>query len=490
MWYEEKLLCIFNIRLVFTGFGVCRVGLVGARVVINMNRRGFLRVAASVSASTVLPVCILRQADAEPGFDYVLIAERVQVELKPGKLTSAMGYNGQVPAPVLTAKQGRRLRVKLINQLDQATTIHWHGIRLENAMDGVPHLTQPPVMSGESFVYEFTPPDAGTFWYHPHINSVEQLSKGMVGLLIVEEETPQAFDADVPLILKKWRLDETGQFMKLSVPRKAARMGTPGTWQTVNSHHDPVVDIPAGGRIRLRLANLDNTLTYDVWIDYDGVKHLAYDGMPLNPIRAQQTYAIGSGMRVDAGLIAPSEQGQMIPIYRRRGGREERLCVLRTVQADQPKRTTIAALPANPIALPELEHAETLKFTFDWSGAVAPIGESGKPSFWAINKIPWPGMSKGQIPSPLARLKLGRSYIFQLKNTSQYHHPIHLHGVVFTVLDSDKRQIKPYQADTVMLDKYETIRIAFVADNPGKWMFHCHLIEHMKTGLMGYFVIG
>ncbi len=456
-----------------------------------MDRRAFLQSTACLGLVAVMPGCMIRRGEDEPGFDYVLVAERTPVTFKPGMMTPAMTYNGQAPSEVLRARQGQRLRVKLVNKLDQATTIHWHGIRIDNAMDGVPFLTQPPVLPGESFVYDFITPDAGTFWFHPHINSVEQLSKGLVGLLVVEEKTPVSFDADIPMVLKKWRLDDDGSFMPLSTPRKAARMGTPGTWQTINGDHYPVIEIPVGGAIRLRLANLDNTLTYDVWIEWEGVKYLAYDGMPLNPPRPQQEYPIGPGMRVDVGLIAPAAVGREIPVYRMRGrGRKERLCTLRTVASDNPQRTTIPTLPANPISLPELAGAEILPFTFDWSGAVAPMGESGKPSFWAINKIPWQGMSEGKIPPPLATLNLGKSYIFQLENTSQYHHPIHLHGVVFTVLESNKRQIDPYQADTVMLGEYETIRIAFKADNPGKWMYHCHLIEHMKTGLMGYFEIG
>ncbi len=451
-----------------------------------MNRREFLRTTAILAGAAALPGCVLFRAKDEPAFDYVLIAEASNVELKPGKTTPALTFNGVVPAPVLRAKQGQRLRIKLINKLDQATTIHWHGIRIDNAMDGVPYLTQPPVQPGETFLYDFIVPDAGTFWYHPHINSVEQLSKGMVGLLIVDEKESPGFDADIPLVLKKWRLDDDGRFLQLSTPRKAARMGTPGTWQTVNSEHDPVIPIPAGGAVRLRLANLDNTLAYDLWIDHPDVQHLAYDGMPLNPARPQVSYLLGAGMRIDAGLIAPSETNVEIPINRRRGMRQERLCTLKTVAATTLVRTNIPNLPANPIALPDINQAETLNFTFDWSGAVAPMGQSGKPSFWAINKKPWPGISAGNIPEPLARLKVDNSCIFELVNTSQYRHPIHLHGVVFTVLSSNKRDIKPYQADTVMLGKYETIRIAFVADNPGRWMYHCHLIEHMKTGLMGY----
>lgn len=459
----------------------------------KINRREFIRNIAYLGGAAMLPGCLMTKARDEPGFDYVLIAEPTQVELMPGKITPALTFNGVAPAPVLRARQGERIRIKLVNKMAQATTIHWHGIRIDNAMDGVPFISQPPVMPGKSFIYDFIVPDAGTFWYHPHINSLEQLSKGLVGLLIVEEKQTPAFDNDIPLILKKWRLDDDGSFLKLSIPRKAARMGTPGTWQTVNSQHDPVIDIAAGGTVRLRIANLDNTLTYDLWIDHPQVQHLAYDGMPLNPARKQQTYPLGPGMRVDAGLIVPEEIGAEIIIYRRRGSRKERLCTLRTVTAinAQPnsKRQSIPEIPANPISLPDINNAETLHFTFDWSGAVAPMGESGKPSFWAINKTPWPGMSEGKIPPPLAKLKLGKSYIFELENTSQYMHPIHLHGVVFTVLNTNKRDIIPYQADTVILGKYETIRIAFVADNPGRWMYHCHLIEHLRTGLMGYFEI-
>ncbi len=454
---------------------------------IIMNRRNFLRNSLYLAGAAALPGCLLIRGADESGFDYVLIAKNSPIMLKPGLTTAAMSYNDEHTAPVLKAKQGKRLRIKLINQLDQATTIHWHGIRIDNAMDGVPFLTQPPVMPGESFVYDFITPDAGTFWYHPHINSIEQLSKGLVGLLIVEEKETLAFDADIPLILKKWRIGDDGQFLKLSKPRKAARMGTPGTWQTVNAEHTPTIEIPAGGLIRLRLSNLDNTLTYNTFIDHPVVKYLAYDGMPLNPVREQQTYPIGPGMRVDAGLIAPTEIGKEIAIYRRRKTSKEVLCTLKVVASNFTPRSSIPSLPANPIQLADVMQAETIHFTFDWSGAVAPMGQSGKPSFWAINKIPWKGMSEGNIPPPLASLSLGKSYIFELENTSQYHHPIHLHGVVFSVISSNKRDIDPYQADTVMLGKYETVRIAFVADNPGRWMYHCHLIEHLKTGLMGYF---
>ncbi|HEX4940104.1 MAG TPA: multicopper oxidase domain-containing protein, partial [Candidatus Kapabacteria bacterium] len=94
--------------------------------------------------------------------------------------------------------------------------------------------------------------------------------------------------------------------------------------------------------------------------------------------------------------------------------------------------------------------------------------------------------SEQSIPEPLAKLQLGRSYIFNLRNVTPHTHPIHLHGNTWTVLESNQRKITPYHTDTVLVRRNEKVKVAFVADNPGRWMYHCHVIEHMKTGLMGY----
>src|SRR5690606_18794958 len=104
--------------------------------------------------------------------------------------TLAWTYNGVVSGPEIRVRHGDPVRVRLINQLSEATTIHWHGIRLNNAMDGVPGLTQAPVEPGESFEYEFVPPDAGTYWYHSHNRTYRQVDKGLYGPLIVEEREP------------------------------------------------------------------------------------------------------------------------------------------------------------------------------------------------------------------------------------------------------------------------------------------------------------
>jgi FtsP/CotA-like multicopper oxidase with cupredoxin domain len=126
-------------------------------------------------------------------------------------MTDVLAYNGAVSGPVLRLKQGEPVRMIIDNGLDQDTTVHWHGIRVPNAMDGVPGLTQPPIKAGESFVYEFTPPDAGTFWYHPHANSLQQIGRGLAGALIVEEREPVSADRDLVWVLQDWRLTDDGQ---------------------------------------------------------------------------------------------------------------------------------------------------------------------------------------------------------------------------------------------------------------------------------------
>src|SRR5687767_2678699 len=156
---------------------------------------------------------------AEPTADGVLktfeiTAAEAEVTLIDGKRLRVWAYNGQVPGPTLRVRLGDTLRVKFTNKLPQETTIHWHGVRVPNAMDGVPHATQPPIKPGETFTYEFTPKDAGTFWFHPHVRSSEQVERGLYGLLIVDDKQPPPYSRDVTWILDDWLLGPDGQIFE------------------------------------------------------------------------------------------------------------------------------------------------------------------------------------------------------------------------------------------------------------------------------------
>jgi FtsP/CotA-like multicopper oxidase with cupredoxin domain len=456
-----------------------------------LSRRQFLSASATSLAGCALSPTLVLEDSPGNEFDYVLIAKQAPITILPETATPALTFNGGFPAPVLRAVQGKPIRIKFINQLQQPTTIHWHGIRIDIAMDGVPHLTQAPIMPGETFIYEFVCPDAGTFWYHPHMNSVEQLGKGLVGALIVDEAQKVEFDTEVILGLKDWRLNDDGSFMPLSIPRQAARMGTMGNVKTVNGQLNPIYDIPASGTIRTRLLNLDNSRVFTISTKDFPAEVIAIDGNAVKQSFPLEAHPMGAGMRLDLGFVAPSHVGEEVIIYDRKGKFNFEICRLRTVASDVPTNQTLPSLPVNPIPAPNLDNAETIKFVFEWAGALSPVDKKGKVKreFWTINRRVWEGMSKESIPEPLATLTLGKTYIVELHNATPHSHPIHLHGHTFTVIESDKRTITPYHTDTILLAKNERAKIAFVADNPGRWMYHCHVIEHMKTGLMGYITV-
>ncbi|WP_394252892.1 multicopper oxidase domain-containing protein [Vibrio profundi] len=456
---------------------------------MDLSRRRFLQGSLAVASCAILPACSIQQSKDESGrYVYDLTAEPASAEIVPGFSTNVLGFNGQIPAPTIRCRQGEKVTIRFTNRLNEPTTIHWHGLRIPIGMDGVPFLSQPPIMPGETFIYEFTPPDAGTFWYHPHVNSIVQLGMGLVGVIIVEESTPVIFDEEHELVLKHWHLDQQGNWKDLMIPRYSARMGTPGEWGAVNGVHHPQYELKARATTRLRIANVDNTITYPIAVEGAEAWIVAIDGNPVATPRLLTQHKIGPGMRVDLALIAP-EPGSVVTIQQMKGKFPFKLCEFVCIDSTLPQSPTLPKLPLNPVPNLDLDNAIELDFVFEWEGAVTPASKSGKatPKFWLMNKRAWEGMSKDNIPEPLAKLDLGKTYIFDLRNVTQYHHPIHLHGHTFTVLEMDGKILEePFHTDTVLLGKNGRAKAAFVADNPGRWMYHCHVIEHMKTGLMGY----
>ncbi|SFA75600.1 multicopper oxidase family protein [Azotobacter beijerinckii] len=412
--------------------------------------------------------------------DYELIAAPLDVELVPGHRTSVWAYGGQAPGLELRARQGDWLRVRFVNRLPEPSTIHWHGIRLPLEMDGVPYVSQLPVLPGEYFDYRFRVPDAGSFWYHPHTASGEQLGRGLVGPLIVEEREPTGFRHERTLTVKSWHVDAQGAFSAFSVPREAARGGTPGRLATVNGEALPTLELPAGQIVRLRILNLDNTLTYRLGLPDAEARIYALDGHPVAPRPLGEEYWLGPGMRLELGLRVPAAGAELSL----RNG-PLRLATLKSVTSGEVPGGWPAALPANSLAEPDLAQAETLRFNVEWAGALSEsVAQGGAFKFWQINGQAWDIGDRSCAERPIATLQQGRSYLFELRNVSQYQHPIHLHGMAFKVLDSNRRTIVPYFTDTYLLGRNETARVALVADNPGVWMFHCHVVDHMETGLM------
>jgi FtsP/CotA-like multicopper oxidase with cupredoxin domain len=481
-----------------------------------LTRRQFVAGAAGIAAGAALAGAGAQAgytrklgAAAEPGAGKT-VAVRLSAAERPTALPCFGGRSmplwtfsdGAQPA-LLRIDLGDRLETSLENRLprpDEITSIHWHGIRLPNNQDGVPYLVQPPVRPGETFRYSFVPPDTGTFFFHTHCNTVEQLGRGLLGVLIVDGDTTEPYDADVVLVMRDWRVDlDAGKFTPFFTLRGAGRAGTFGSVRSVNGAVNPEIRLPAAGDCRLRLINGDTTRIMQIGIEGAEAAIIAIDGIAISPVPLT-SWSMGPAMRIDVVLRAP--QGTRIARLVDRST-PQRVELARFAGDGEPRRRSRfspAPLRAGRIPEPDLKTATRLRFSFHASdeddrlvaapddGSNGPLGEICRSSrtFWTINDRAWPERDHSRLPPPLAVLQRGRSYIFQLKNSSKFSHPIHIHGHTFKLLRSNKQNRPVHHTDTLLLLPEEQAEVAFVADNPGDWMFHCHIIEHQETGMMGY----
>jgi FtsP/CotA-like multicopper oxidase with cupredoxin domain len=448
------------------------------------SRRDFLRAALGLGAATVVPVSGLAAAPSR-----VLRAHEAKHSLVGSAYpaTDVWGYDGSIPGPLLRYRQGARLRIEVENALPDPTTVHFHGIRLPNAMDGVPYLTQPPIERNARFVYEFDLPDAGSYWYHPHLGSPEQVGRGLAGALIIDEAEPPAVDRDLLWVLSDWRLDREarivanfGNFMD------ASHAGRIGNTVTVNGEVRETFDVVPGERVRLRLINASNARIYA--LDFQGHDPVvvAYDGHPVEPHRPENgRVVLGPAMRADLILDMKGEAGRRYPVnddfYARMA---YRLLDLRYAESKRGGRAgeALPKLAPNPLPEPTLSAAERHQIVF--GGGMMGRGMMGgmrDGRVWTVN-----GRSIVRHEAePILTLGHRRSTVLELVNDTRWFHPIHLHGHVFRLLSRNGRPARYREwRDTVLLAPDERAEIAFVADNPGGWMFHCHILEHQTTGMM------
>lgn len=430
----------------------------------------------------------------------------IEVTAAPGRLpivggsqptTDVWCYGNRIPGPELRVRQGERVRIVVRNELPEDTTVHWHGIRLPNAMDGVPGLTQPPIKPGETFTYEFTPPDAGTFWYHPHSNSLRQLGRGMAGALIVEEVTPISVDRDLLWVLADWRLTSDAQIAAgFGNAMEAAMSGRVGNTVTLNGAIADEVPVRAGERVRLRLVN--TSLARIMALRFEGHRPMivAIDGQPCDPHEPDGgRVLLGPAMRIDLVIDMQGEPGrryQVIDDFYN----ELSYWLTKLVYEDKPRvrprpLEQPPSLPRNPLPEPDLGAAERHEFRLQGGmmGGGAMMGMGGMRGMshgasWAINGMSMTGDGHAGMP-PLLTLQLGRSYVLTMRNETAWWHPMHLHGFSFRVLTRNGSAIRHRQwADTVLVPPRESVEVAFVADNPGDWMLHCHVTDHQVSGMM------
>ncbi|KUP93643.1 multicopper oxidase family protein [Tritonibacter horizontis] len=449
----------------------------------TVTRRAFVASSLAGVMSATLPFPRMAEA-ATRKFSLRAAPGSTRLVPEPHPDTAAWCYNGKVPGPEIRIRQGDRLQVEVMNDLAEETTVHWHGIRLPNAMDGVPHLTQGPIAPGDRFVYEFDALDAGTFWYHPHQRSFEQVGRGLYGPLIIDEANPPRVDRDVTWVLDDWRLAEDASISDdFGNAHDLSHAGRLGNTVTINGHVPETLEVASGERIRLRLINAANARIFALDFGDHAPRIIALDGQPVTPHEPRDgVVVLGPAMRVDVILDCtgkPGERAQLVDrAYR---GNDFRVLdftyaetALREATPDWP-----IALPASPIAEPDLSSAHRHEVTF--TGGMMGMMHDGR-GIWFVNGK----AAQGHVLDPFLTLKRDASHILEMTNATAFDHPIHLHGHSFRVISRNGAPT-PHREwqDTVLMAPRERVEIAFVADNPGDWMFHCHILEHQAAGMMG-----
>ncbi|GAB3260444.1 multicopper oxidase family protein [Nocardioides dilutus] len=435
-----------------------------------------------------------------------LVARPLTVDLG-GVVVDTWAYGDTVPGPVIRATAGDQIRVVVDNRLETETSVHWHGLALRNDMDGVPGITQDPIAAGDRFTYEFTAPDPGTYFYHPH--SGVQLDRGLHGVLVVDDPAePGDHDAEWIVVLDDW-VDGTGRSPDQVLEQLLAAageggmdmggmdhgsmghgsMGMDGGMQSAllggagdvdYPHHlingrtseDPVtLAARPGQRVRVRIVNAGSDTAYRVALGGHRMTVTHSDGFPVRPVETDAVL-IGMGERYDVlvtvgdgafPLVASPEgkQGQGLAVVRT-GAAEAPSSMSRPQELDRLVLTGTDLTGTDAVRLPSRSTDRTHRVAL--AGSMAPYR-------WTINGELFPDAD----PLPVSE---GERVRLRFENHSMMFHPMHVHGHTFGLTRGGARK------DTVIVRPMRAIEVDLDADNPGQWATHCHNIYHAEAGMM------
>ena len=414
--------------------------------------------------------------------EYTLEAGEFDWEIKPGKTIRAWGFNQQLPGPVLKAKQGDTLVVKVINNLPEATLIHWHGVRLPAQMDGTGEV-QKPIAPGEAFEYRITLPDAGTFWYHSHQNETVQMERGMYGGISVEGENDPVVDDDRILLVDDMKLTETNDFKKHNaVGRWIERHdGREGSTNLVNGKESLTLHMHAGQVERWRFVNAASARYFMLSLSGKPFQIIGTDGGLLEKARTETEVLITPGERFDI-LVGPFEEGEQFAI--------EALPYNRTtfLKAKKQQYATVHVTEKKPSVTSIPETFAEIKML---ASKDAPVNRKVKLSVTPSSKHLIDFKVNDEVHCMDEPVMVGDLQVWEVSNTSLMDHPFHLHGFFFQLIEENGKTPE-YKAwkDTYNVTPKSKIKIAWMPDNrPGNWMYHCHILEHHSAGMMAHFEV-
>ncbi|WP_377514200.1 multicopper oxidase family protein [Prauserella oleivorans] len=461
-----------------------------------------------------------------------LTAEQADVDLG-GYVARTWAYNGRVPGPAIRCSAGDQLEIDVANRLPEPTTVHWHGLRLRNDMDGVPNLTQAPIRAGDSMRYSFVAPDPGTYWLHPHVGL--QRERGLYAPLIVDDpQEPGDYDVEFIVVLDDWidgvtatpddvlrALRAGGMQARYRTPVRVGRIAdASASWQ----YHVPAaladpppgiapvsaasrlashVEFPfyvlngrlptaphvfrakPGQRARIRLINAAGATVFRLALGDHRLVVTHTDGFPVEPVEVD-TLQIASGERYDVVVTLGEGVFPLVAVAEGKGA--QALGVIRTAAGPIPPPTAApAGLSGRLLALTDLRATPAARIGDqppDVSHTVYLTGDMTTFE-WRINaetfnhRRPFDGIT----PMPLHD---GERVRLVLVNQTPMYHPMHLHGHTFTVrAPADNPGRGGPRKDTVLVGPGERFSVDFTADNPGQWLIHCHNAYHMATGMAG-----
>lgn len=464
------------------------------------------------------------------GPNITLVAKKGTQKLSSGVTVPVWTFNGSAPGPEIRVKKGEKVRVTLKNELPSPVSIHWHGYPVPNKMDGVPGVTQDAVAPGKNFTYSFVADKAGTYWYHSHQDSVNQVDRGLYGAFVVEEPE-EKYDRDYTLMLDEWVTD------KRQINRQIASM-TQGNSQKDNkdsggmnhmpgmnrndSDHDrdrmdmgnidmsgnmmkdnmsmydlytingksghsvKPLDVKKGDNVRLRFINA-GYLPHDIHIHGHSIRVITTDGQPINNPQAvkNQVIPVAPGERYDVSFIADNPGKWYIEDQ----GTTKAADGMKTVIDYAGSKTTTdrpnpdSSLPAinfdqygaNAKPTFTLNQKYDVNYTMDLNA-----GMDNNGMIYTINGKTFPNFD------PIKVRRGDRVKVKLVNRDPMNNHPMHLHGHFFQVLSKNGKPVtgSPIYKDTLNVKPGETDEVAFLADNPGNWLFHCHDLHHASAGMV------
>lgn len=433
-----------------------------------------------------------------------LTAEPVTLDLG-GKSAETWAYRGASAADPLRGNVGETLKVALTNGLPDPTTVHWHGLALRNDMDGVPNLTQKPVQSGDTFTYEFVLPHAGTYWFHPHVGV--QQDRGLYAPLIIDDPNEKAdYDKEWIVVLDDWLdgvtatpdqvLNELSQGMMDhgGMGTGPMRMGNTLMGATspllggdagdvyyplflINGKpaNDPqTFTAKPGERIRLRIINAGGDTAFRFGVADHPLTITHADGFPVEPYEAESV-VLGMGERYDAVITAGD--GAFAVVAEALGKQDQALAVLRTGSGSVPAKDVKLPQTTTPATAADLKATGAValpKRAVDRTIVLELTGSMSKYD-WAINGR---RMDMEQPMRDALGIIAGERVKLEFKNSTEMWHPMHLHGHTYQHLGGGPRK------DTSIVLPGKTLRAEFDADNPGRWLSHCHNVYHGEAGMM------